>query len=174
MPPPWALSRQNTSSGDRTASTSRDPMFTYSGHTITGFGARERLHCPRSSGGHKCNPPIDKLLNGYGLSTRCSSLGGCTKASCYGMYVEAIEWRHQEARHCKSCPPKLVLEAHWSSWLPVRVLNRDKWGPWPWETRHLGKPSWHDAHVAGMAKRCVPLSVPVVGHLDRRMGDMEA
>ena len=32
----------------------------------------------------------------------------------------------------KSRPQKLVREAHWTSWLPLRAVNRDKWGPWLW------------------------------------------
>ena len=34
----------------------------------------------------------------------------------------------------KSRPQKLVPEAHWTSWLPLRAVNTDKWGPWLWGT----------------------------------------
>ena len=34
----------------------------------------------------------------------------------------------------KSRPQKLVPEAHWTSWLPLRAVNRDTWGPWLWGT----------------------------------------
>ena len=34
----------------------------------------------------------------------------------------------------KSSPQKLVPEAHWSSWPPLRTINQDKWGPWLWGT----------------------------------------
>ena len=37
----------------------------------------------------------------------------------------------------KSRPQKLVPEAHWTSWLPLRAVNRDKWGPWLWGTLRL-------------------------------------
>ena len=29
----------------------------------------------------------------------------------------------------KSRPQKLVPEPHWTSWLPVRAIHGDKWGP---------------------------------------------
>ena len=39
----------------------------------------------------------------------------------------------------KSHPQKLVPEAHWTSWLPLCAVNRDKLGPWLWGTlRWLG------------------------------------
>ena len=34
----------------------------------------------------------------------------------------------------KSRPQKLVPEADWTPWLPLRAVNRDKWGPWLWGT----------------------------------------
>ena len=55
----------------------------------------------------------------------------------------------------KAPPQKLVPEAHWTSWLPLRIVNRDKWGPslcgkirWP-GCNHPGKRSQHDALDAG-------------------------
>ena len=34
----------------------------------------------------------------------------------------------------KSRPQKLVPEVHWTLWLPLCAVNRDKWGPWLWRT----------------------------------------
>ena len=31
-------------------------------------------------------------------------------------------------------PQKLIPEANWASLLPLRAVNRDKWGPWLWGT----------------------------------------
>ena len=95
----------------------------------------------------------------------CRGLGGTSCADIllnnHAMPSPARKWI------IKSRPQKLVPEAHWTSWLPLRAVNQDKWGPWlwgalrwpqygaPWETGPLLCPRSGHRHGV-VVQECLP------------------